>query len=495
MVLTEISPRDQSADIFDIQSTGMDRNPSPPPSDESDSETTGDDAIGNTVYSKHWLFGTLMELIKFVSIEGEEAEVLKTETQLDEDLENEICKVWDMSMDEDVALFLQEFNVTNILLGIIGKSKCPRLTEICVGILGNMACYKETCQSITNNDNLVEVLLLLLGDSDPPTLLETSRLILTCLSQPDVATIWADQIHKKPAVRDHVCFIMQSSTNTDLLGKIGEMIDKLFDLDKELMLSWIRESKKLPGAPETEHEKTTDILLVPCLLEAAKQVRSNSVEVLEIYVHILQLLTTVDEGIQAIVKTPDKGEATWTLLYDIVCTDLCQDDDPSIFIEEQASVLSSALAILSAIFASHVEKYSEIEQNLPLLGTLLRVLFYAEDCKKKPSEGIRRPSADKWSVPSPAGAQKGKRQKSDLHMKILLNISCEFLSEIFMDVSKELVSRSFKEGYLSQEMCLCAVHHLLPVYTTTVERFHDILKEVQPDTAEQLQLKFHNLRS
>lgn len=63
------------------------------------------------------------------------------------------------------------------------------------------------------------------------------------------------------------------------------------------------------------------------------------------------------------MKTPDKGEATWTLLYDIVCTDLCQDDDPSIFIEEQASVLSSALAILSAIFASHVEKYSEIEQS------------------------------------------------------------------------------------------------------------------------------------
>ncbi|XP_051885466.1 protein saal1 [Pristis pectinata] len=473
----------------------MDRNPSPPPSDESDSETTGGDAIGNTVYSKHWLFSTLMQLIKFVSTEGEETEVLKADTQLDEDLENEICKVWDMSMDEDVALFLQEFNVTDILLGIIGKSKCPRLTEICVGILGNMACYKETCQSITNNENLIEVLLLLLGDSDPPTLLETSRLILTCLSQPDVATIWVDQIHKQPAVRDNVCFIMQSSTNADLLGKIGEMIDKLFDLDKELMLSWITESQELPDVPVTEQEKTAEISLVPCLLEAARQVRSDSVEGLEVYVHILQLLTTADEGIQAIVKTPDKGEAAWTLLNDIVCTDLCRDDDPSIFIEEQASVLSSALAILSAIFASHVEKYSEIEQNLPLLGTLLRVLFCAEECQKKPPEGTRRPSADKWSAPSPVGAQKGKKQGRDFHMKILLNICCEFLSEIFMDVSEELVSKSFKEGYLSQEMCICAVQHLLPLYTTTVKRFHGILKEVQPDIAEQLQLKFHSLSS
>ncbi|XP_072128427.1 protein saal1 [Mobula birostris] len=473
----------------------MDRNPSPPPSDESDSETTGADAIGNTVYSKHWLFSTLMQLIKFVSAEDEKAELLKADTQLDEDLENEICKVWDMSMDEEVALFLQEFNVTGILLGIIGKSKCPRLTEICVGILGNMVCYKETCQSVTNNDNLVEVLLLLLGDSDPPTLLETSRLILTCLSQPDVATIWVDRIRKQPAVQDNVCFIMQSSTNADLLGKIGEVVDKLFDLDKELMLSWITESKELPDAQTTEQEKTAQISLVPCLLEAARQVRSDSLEGFEVYIHILQLLTTVDEGIQAIVKPPDKGEATWTLLNDIICTDLCQDDDPSIFIEEQASVLSSALAILSALFASHVEKYSEIEQNLPLLGMLLRVLFYAEGGQKKPAEGTRRPSADKWSAPSPAGAQKGKRQERDFPLKILLNICCEFLSEIFMDISEELVSKSFKEGYLNQEMLICAVHHLFPLYTSTVKRFHDILKEVQPETAEQLQLKFPSLSS
>ncbi|XP_041053671.1 protein saal1 isoform X2 [Carcharodon carcharias] len=484
---------------LDVLNAGMDRNPSPPPSYESDEETTRVDAIGNTVYSKHWLFSTLMRLIEIVSPEGEETEVAgsRAETELDEDLENEICKVWDMSMDEDVAVFLQEFNATDILLGIIGKSKCPRLTEICVGILGNMACYKETCQSITNNDNLVEVLLLLLGDTDPPTLLETSRLILSCLSQPDVSSIWVDQIHKQCSVRENVCFIMQSSTNADLLGKIGEMVDKLFDLDKELMLSWVRDSKELPDASTTEQQKTAETAMVPCLLEAAKQLRSDSIEGLEVYMHILQLLTTTDEGIQAIVKTPDKGEATWTLLYDIVRTDLCQDDDPSIIVEEQASVLSSTLAVLSALFASYMEEnYAKIEQNLPLLSTLLRVLFYAEECQKKPSEGTRRPSADKWSVPSPvSGAQKGKRREGDFHLKILVDICCEFLSEIFMDISKEIVLISFKEGYLSHEICTCAFQHLLPLYHTAVEKFHTILTEIQPDTAEQLLLGFPNLRS
>ncbi|XP_072448183.1 protein saal1 isoform X2 [Chiloscyllium punctatum] len=505
----------------------MDRNPSPPPSDESIDETTRVDAIGNTVYSKHWLFSTLMKLIELVCPEGEEAEGSdsRTETELDEDLENEICKMWDMSMDEDVAVFLQEFNATDILLGIIGKSKCPRLTEICVGILGNMACYKETCQAISNNDNLVNVLLLLLGDSDPPTLLETSRLILGCLSQPDVSSIWVDQIHKQHSVRESVCFIMQSSTNADLLGKIGEVVDKLFDLDKELMLSWVVESKGLADASTIEKENSTETAFVPCLLEAARQLRSDSIEGLDVYMHILQLLTTTDGGMQAIglmsiedhnvngmgvirgcpmeqvtvssIRTPDKAEATWTLLYDIVRTDLCQDDDPAIIVEEQASVLSSTLAVLSAIFASCMEEnYIKIERNLPLLDTLLRVLFYAEESQKRPSERTRRQSTDKWSVPSPiSGAQKGKQREGDFHLKILLDICCEFLSEIFMNIGKEIVSKSFKEGFLSQEMCTSAFRHLLPQYHTAVEKFHTILLEVQPDTAEQLLLEFPNLRS
>ncbi|KAI4583633.1 hypothetical protein MJG53_006912 [Ovis ammon polii x Ovis aries] len=54
--------------------------------------------------------------------------------QLDEEMETEICRVWDTSVDEDVALFLQEFNASDIFMGVLAKSKCPRLREICVGI-------------------------------------------------------------------------------------------------------------------------------------------------------------------------------------------------------------------------------------------------------------------------------------------------------------------------------------------------------------------------
>ncbi|CAF91947.1 unnamed protein product, partial [Tetraodon nigroviridis] len=131
----------------------------------------------------------------------------------DED-EEDLCKVWDMAMDRDVAGLLQEFKATDILVGVISRSRCPRLTEICVGILGNIACFPDTCATLSQNENLGAVLLLLLGDADPPTLLETSRLLLTCLSQKDVCSLWLQRIRQQTSVRSNLCFIMNSSTNS-----------------------------------------------------------------------------------------------------------------------------------------------------------------------------------------------------------------------------------------------------------------------------------------
>lgn len=45
------------------QSPDLDRNPSPPPDTAGGGEDGDSDAIGDTVYSKHWLFSTLTRLI------------------------------------------------------------------------------------------------------------------------------------------------------------------------------------------------------------------------------------------------------------------------------------------------------------------------------------------------------------------------------------------------------------------------------------------------
>lgn len=54
----------------------------------------------------------------------------------------------------------------------------------------------------------------------------------------------------------------------DLLEKVGELVDKLFDLDEELMKSWITAQ---PNKEDDAGESHLDV--ASCLLEAAKQLR------------------------------------------------------------------------------------------------------------------------------------------------------------------------------------------------------------------------------
>uniref|UniRef100_A0A803Y4N8 Protein SAAL1 n=1 Tax=Meleagris gallopavo TaxID=9103 RepID=A0A803Y4N8_MELGA len=111
---------------------------------------------------------------------------------------------------QDVALFLQEFNAPDIFMGVFAKSKCPRLTEICVGILGNMACFQDICMVCVYFIHISDLASDLLHGQFLP------RLLLTCLSQPEVANIWVERIRDSPSVYDCVCFIMSSSTNGKL---------------------------------------------------------------------------------------------------------------------------------------------------------------------------------------------------------------------------------------------------------------------------------------
>ncbi|NXM74632.1 SAAL1 protein, partial [Serilophus lunatus] len=420
-----------------------------------------------------------------------------TRTELDEEMENDICKVWDMSMDEDVALFLQEFNAPDIFMGVFAKSKCPRLTEICVGILGNMACFQDICMSISKDENLGQVLLQRLCDSDSPTLLETSRLLLTCLSQPEVATVWVERIRENPSVYDCVCFIMSSSTNVELLVKVGEVVDKLFDLDEELMLNWIKNGTCQSVGPSVDDspEELPDFKIVPCILEAAKQVRSDNPEGLDVYMHILQLLTTVDEGIQAIVQAPDGGKETWSLLYDLVCQELCQPDDPPIIVQEQKTVLASILSVLSAMFASQTEQeYTRMRKSklcfflfyMPLIGSLIRILQYMEGCGKRAVENSKESEQEETG--------RTEINEEDFHLKILKDICCELLSNMLQELTKENTLEGLHQGHLNEQTCSCAFQNLLPLYFASVESFLEVLREADQTLADNLEKRFPNLK-
>ncbi|XP_072528393.1 protein saal1 [Salminus brasiliensis] len=462
---TEEGDDDQSSSSSRPESPEMDRNPSPPP--EGDEETVEEaDAIGETVYSKHWLFSTLTHLIQMVteqeSKDGEQEE-------LSDEHEDELCKVWDMAMDKDVAGFLQEFKAPDILLGVIAKSRNPRLTEICVGILGNMVCFHDTCVSLSQNADLGAVLLLLLGDSDPPTLLETCRLLVTCLSQPDVAPMWLERIQQQTATCNNLCFIMRSSTNVELLMKVGELVDKLFDEDEDLMKSW------LSGLPsESDRDKDTHQDIASSLLEAAMQLRKESPEALEVYLHALQLLTTVDEGVQNLVSEEGCGEALWRFVCEVVCEDLCQPGDPPIILQEQKALLAPALALLSTLYSS-----LQREISLSLVGSLLRILYFHTENQQAVHNG-KQESGDRQTE------EVRDQQDKDVQLLALVEMAVELLSTVVTDLPKDTMSQLVKQGDFTEKIWVSALKTLLPQNVTAVQFLVSMLSEVEPKLADTL---------
>ncbi|XP_029010057.1 protein saal1 isoform X2 [Betta splendens] len=413
---------ERSSSPVDGQSPVMDRNPSPPPDSADQDEDEALDSIGDTVYSKHWLFSTLTRLIHIVNEKAEGDP--DGQMQLSDDDEENLCKVWDMAMDKDVASFLQEFKATDILLGVIAKSSCPRLTEVCVGILGNIACFPETCLALSQNEDLGAVLLLLLGDTDPPTLLETSRLLLT----------------------------------SDLLEKVGELVDKLFDLDEELMKSWITAQPR-----EEDHAGESRLDVASCLLEAAKQLRSESPNGLEVYLHAFQLLTTIDEGIQIFADPHGPGKVVWNFISGIVCEDLCQPTDLPVVLQEQKSILVQAFSVLHALYRCQKQSFTNSGASEPLIGTILRVLQYHSESKE---------------------------DTKDEQLQILSEISAEFLADICNDISKNTVTDLVKKGFLTEKSCLTAAANLHAKFKSSFQHLHSVLSEVDSQLADVMGKQF-----
>ncbi|OQR67651.1 protein SAAL1-like [Tropilaelaps mercedesae] len=213
----------------------QDRNPSPPPDAENALSFGESTSIGNTTFSKTWLFQCLLDAIKQVEAECSSGDDREEMRNISEELEQQLCTLWDMSANQEVSEFLEEFHASEMFVQLMGLTKAPRLLEILLGILANMCTFEETCARVSRTDSLIRVCLWLLGSTDAPTLLQLTRLLLTCLAHPSTGSLWVDQIRENlaPTV-DHLQTILLNSLNGDLVGSTLKLVDRLCDVHPEV---------------------------------------------------------------------------------------------------------------------------------------------------------------------------------------------------------------------------------------------------------------------
>ncbi|XP_046486602.1 protein saal1 isoform X3 [Neodiprion pinetum] len=218
---------------------------------ESEMETLRGDTIGDTMYSAKWTINVLISLSNVC------------ETGWSDTLESELCLLWDMAAEKDVTIFLEKCDFLKIIEVSFNVSSEPRLTEILMGILGNMCCQSNVIQTVAERQELVSLLFNLLSTDDPETLIQLLRLLRVAVwdiqlqERRDVISPWLEHLKNYEVLGSSLVFILNSSTNDDLLIAAIDLIQAISttDLSDEDLL------ETLIGVDE----------LLPALIESFKQ--------------------------------------------------------------------------------------------------------------------------------------------------------------------------------------------------------------------------------
>eukprot|EP00794_Sanderia_malayensis_P018036 gene18036-19842_t len=341
-------------------------NPPRPPLTEEEKEIIESDKIGDSVYSKKWVLGVLVHMVEDIkrfdkevpeeeessnskdgrnkepSVEGDSTEVL---VEMNPKLEEELCELWDMTMDSDVSRYLQEEDVIDLILDSVMETKALRKLEICLGILANMACTSDVCETIVKHPTLSEIVLFHIDNPDVRTLIELSRLINVCLSNKGVCQDWIKSLKSRKIV-DKLVFILENSLNAELLDIVSDVVDKLLDYDDELL----------------DELSTTKTVRTIC--DVYRRTATKRPQIIQNLLHVLQMISTTEKGVSALASVEDSSNIARIILV--------ESSNYFTPLDSNLPSLVSSCSILNARMTTREVNATEIEEDgIKVFSTIL----------------------------------------------------------------------------------------------------------------------------
>jgi len=137
-------------------------------------ELVKDSAVGDTMYEKKSVIEKVLEVGKHFQQTRyvKDGQIL----ELDPKIEDLLCTLWDISVEEDVSSFYLEHGVLDIFIELFSNPNV-RVKEISIGVMANMVIHKKVFLNIIEKDKYLEKCLKLLEEKDSPTL----EIVFRCL--------------------------------------------------------------------------------------------------------------------------------------------------------------------------------------------------------------------------------------------------------------------------------------------------------------------------
>lgn len=161
------------------------------------------DAIGDTLYSESFAAKTLLQL---------------SDLKWSEKVEEDLCFLWDMTLEKDVCDYLLKLSYPSIACAAITKYDENRLIEIVIGILANICCTVDVTDL---TDEQMDIILSALRTDDALILIQVVRFIKAIAYNRETLPFIDETI------LEQISFILLNSCNNELLINSLDAVSKI----------------------------------------------------------------------------------------------------------------------------------------------------------------------------------------------------------------------------------------------------------------------------
>ncbi|KAJ1388962.1 Armadillo-type fold [Sesbania bispinosa] len=268
------------------------------------------------------------------------------------------CVLWDLAASKTHAELMVENLILEVLSANLIACKSVRVTEISIGIIGNLACHEVPMKHIVSTKGLIEIIVDKLFLDDPQCLCETSRLLTVGL-QSGESIIWAGALQSEH-ILCQILWIAENTLNLQLLEKSVGLILAILESQQKIVDALLPPMMQLGLASILISLLTFEISKLKC------ERIPERYSILDLILRAIEALSVIDDHSQEICSSKE--------LFQLIC-DLVKFPDKV----EVGNCCVTAAVLLANILSDVADHASEVSQDLCLLAGLLDIFPFASD--------------------------------------------------------------------------------------------------------------------
>ncbi|XP_039044833.1 protein SAAL1-like isoform X2 [Hibiscus syriacus] len=268
------------------------------------------------------------------------------------------CVLWDLAANQTHSELMVQNFVLDVLLANLMVTQSVRVTEICLGILGNLACHEVPMKHIVSTNGLISVMVNQLFLDDTQCLCEAFRLLSYGLQGRECIK-WAEAL-QPDHILSRILWIMENTLNPQLIEKSVGLLLSMLESQNEVEHTLLSRLMKLGLAS----------ILVNLLAFEMSKLKNDKMPdrypVLDVILRALEALCVIDVYSLEICSNKD--------FFQLVC-DLIKFPDK---VEISTSCVT-AVVLIANIVSDVPDLASNISQDFPFLQGLLDIFPFTSD--------------------------------------------------------------------------------------------------------------------